>query len=276
MSTRISQWVRKQPVLAFYILAFVITWAGWIPQAAYSRGIFPFDNLLFYILGGVGPLLAGIIVHTVLHGKVNYGKLFRPLGQWRVNPIWYVVGLFGYAAMWVGSLALRGEVADGLAELGTPLSMLTLFLTSFLAAIPESIAWRGFALPRLQRRYNALVASLIVGVLWALWHLPLLFNRDSVMGTYPLVPFLVEVTALSIIYTWIFNNTRGSLLIVTLFHAASNTVGPFVGIEQTVVVTLVALLLVFIFGPAHLSRRSVRIVESDDSEPVAQSDYRMA
>jgi membrane protease YdiL (CAAX protease family) len=107
----------------------------------------------------------------------------------------------------------------------------------------------------LQARLTALTASLIVGGLWALWHLPLLFNTNSIMSSYPLLPYLLQVIALAVIYTVLFNSTAGSVLIVTLFHAASNTVGPFVGIEQTIVVSLVAVALVLLLGPANLARR---------------------
>ena len=92
-------------------------------------------------------------------------------------------------------------------------------------------AWRGFAQPRLQALYTALISSVIVGVLWALWQLPLLLNRDNVMSTLPILLWLLDVIARSIIHTWIFNSTRGSLRFVTLFHAESNTAGSFVSAE---------------------------------------------
>ena len=263
MTARISTWVRQQPLIAFYALAFAITWLGWVPQAAHSHGLFPFDSPLFYILGGVGPLLAAFIVLSVLRGKSDYEDLFRPLMRWRVGVIWYLVALFGYAALWIIAITLRGELATELEKLGPPLALIQVFLVSLLAAVPEEVAWRGFALPRFQARYNALTASLIVGVLWALWHLPLLLTQGTVMSSYPLVPYLFKVVAVSVIYTWIFNSTRGSLLIVTLFHAASNTVGPFAGLEQTLVFALAAAALILVFRPAHLSHQGERLEQKD-------------
>lgn len=275
MTASISTWIRKQPLLAFYLLAFAITWLGWLPQAAYSHGLFPFDSPIFYVLGGVGPLLAVMIVLRVLRGTSDYGDLFRPLWQWRTGMIWYFVALFGYPIMWLASLALSGDLVVELPKLGPPLAMLPGFLVSFLAAIPEEIAWRGFALPRLQSRYNALVSSLIVGVLWALWHLPLLLMKSNVMSTYPMIPYFLKVVAVSVVYTWIFNNTRGSLLIITLFHAASNTVGPFVGIEQTLVFSLVAAVIVMVFGAADLSRRGECSVQVDSPVVVSQVNQKI-
>ncbi|HEX5807535.1 MAG TPA: CPBP family intramembrane glutamic endopeptidase [Anaerolineales bacterium] len=263
MAANIVSWTRKQPLIVFYILAFSIAWLGWMPQAAYSHGLFPFDSPIFYILGGVGPLLAVFITLKILHGEVDYGSVFRPLWQWQFGVVWYFVALFGYPAMWLLTLMLNGDVSTGLAKLGTPLSILSTFLLAFLAAIPEQIAWRGFALPRLQARYTALISSLIVGVLWALWHLPLLLNNDNVMSTYPFFLWSIDVVARSIIHTWIFNSTRGSLLFVTSFHAASNTAGSFVGLENVVVSLVVVAVLIIVFGATHLARGYNRPVQKD-------------
>lgn len=263
MAASIATWVKKQPLFAFYILAFSITWLGWIPQAAYSRGLFPFDSPIFYVLGGVGPLLAVFITLKILRGKVDYGEVFRPLGQWRAGIVWYFVAVFGYPIMWLATVTLSGDLRAELAKLTTPLSLLPSFLIYFVAAIPEQVAWRGFALSRLQSRYSALTSSLIVGVLWGLWHLPLLFNTDNVMSTYPIGLFILDVTARSVMHAWIFNSTRGSLFFVTLFHAASNVVGTFVGIENLIVTFVVAALLVIVFGATHLSRQGERSIQKD-------------
>lgn len=256
MAAHIKEQVRKQPVLAFYMLAFAITWLGWLPQAAHAHGLFPFDSPVFYVLGGVGPMLAAYIVLRVLHGENATEELFAPLLRWRVGIGWYAVALGGYAVVWLAALALRGELGTAV-DLVTPsLALLATFAIRFVAAIPEEVAWRGFALPRLQARHGALAASLIVGVFWALWHLPLLLIKGDVMSTYPLAPYFLEVIAISVVYTWLYNSTRGSVLIVTIFHAASNVVGPFLGVEQTVAAVLVAAALVILWGPARLARHN--------------------
>jgi membrane protease YdiL (CAAX protease family) len=266
--------MRKQPLLAFYTLAFSISWLGWIPQAAHSRGLFPLDSPIFYVLGGVGPLLAVFIMLKVLQGKVDYGKVFHPLWQWHAGAIWYFVALFVYPAMWLATLFLSGDLKTELAKLGPPLTVLSTFLVAFLAAIPEQVAWRGFALPRLQARYTALISSLIVGVLWALWHFPLLLNTDNVMSTYPIFLWFLDVIARSIIHTWIFNSTRGSLLFVTLFHAASNTAGSFVGVENLAVSVVVVAILIIVFRPAHLSLGKERSIQKDSPLAISNLELR--
>jgi len=254
MATHIGEQVKKRPVFAFYILAFTITWLGWLPQAAYSHGLFPFDSPIFYVLGGVGPLLAAYIVLRILHGAGATEELFAPLLRWRVGVGWYAVALCGYPVIWLAALALKGELGTAIDQVTPSLTLLSAFAITFIAAIPEEVAWRGFALPRLQARHGALVASLIVGAFWALWHLPLLLIEGDVMSTYPMIPYFLELIALSVVYTWLYNSTRGSVLIVTIFHAASNVVGPFVGIEQTVAAFLAAAVLVMLYGPARLTR----------------------
>ena len=262
MTARISTWMGRQPVLAFYVLAFSITWLGWVPQALHSHGLFPFDSPLFYVLGGVGPMLAAFVVLRLLRGEEAYKALLGGLLRWRVGFVWYVVALFGYPAIWVVSIGISGEMGSELERVGPVVTLLPVFLISLLAAVPEEVAWRGFALSRLQARHSALLSSLIVGVLWALWHLPLLLNAGNVMSTYPLIPFFLAVVARAVVYTWLFNSTGGSVLMVTIFHAASNTVGTFVPVEALVTAVLAAAIAIG-FGPAHLSRRGSRIVQEE-------------
>ncbi len=258
MMARLGSWVRERPLVAFYLLAFVLTWLGWAPQALYSHGLFPFDSFIFYLFGGVGPLLAAYLVLRALHGDKAFGALFAPLLRWRVGAVWYGLALLGYPALRLAALVVAGEGATALDNVtlsaGWLLGLAPLFLSTFVAAIPEELAWRAFALPRLQARNGALVASLIVGFLWALWHLPLLLVKDSVMSTYPLLPFFVQSMALTVVYAWLYNST-GSALIITIFHAVSNMVGPFLGWPQAAVTVGVAIVIVAICGPVRLARR---------------------
>jgi uncharacterized protein len=266
MTARFAAWLRRQPVFAFYLLAFAITWLAWLPQAAHSRGLFPFDNPLFYILGGIGPMVAAFVVLRALK-KDAVKELFGPLLRWRVGTLWYAVALCGYPAIWLAAVAISGDPGRALEAVGPSLALLSLFFISLVAAVPEEVAWRGFALPRLQARYSALVSSLIVGVLWALWHLPLLLNADNVMSTYPLLPFFVAVLARAVLYSWLYNSTGGSVLIVTIFHAVSNTGFTFVPAEVLVSVVLVAI-IVIAFGPARLSHQSERVVQAGERRAV--------
>ncbi len=128
---------------------------------------------------------------------------------------------------------------------------------NFLANTCEEIGWRGFALSHLQKRHNALIATLIVGVLWGLWHLPLVFLAGS-MSEYPFLWFTI-IVANAFIYTWIYNSTKGSILLVALFHASENIAGAFITgvspIAYALVNGVVAIILIAALGSVNLSRR---------------------
>ena len=139
--------------------------------------------------------------------------------------------------------------------------------------IAEEFGWRGFALPKLQARIGALYAGLLIGVIWGLWHLPFFIFPEgaSVIGNIPFVWYLPLVTAWSVLFTWIYNNTNGSVLMMILFHAAINTTLGSLGLFQitsegarplllNVVLTwvVVAIIAAF-FGSAQLSRKRTSV-----------------
>jgi membrane protease YdiL (CAAX protease family) len=133
------------------------------------------------------------------------------------------------------------------------------------------MGWRGYVLPRLQAKYNAFSSSLIVGVIWGIWHLPK-FLGAGVSSEKSLAWFILAHLALAILYTWLYNYTRGSLLLVTLFHASGNTAGMFLpisfavtgGIVKNIMVVLyifVAIVVIVAAGPANLSRKEEKQVQ---------------
>jgi CAAX protease family protein len=219
------QSIRSRPLVTFFMLAFGITWAVWVPRAV---GI---------PVGAVGdlwtwvPAVAALLAAALTGGWGALTELGARLVRWRVGWRWYMVVVLGPAAFSVavallyalmgGSFAaatppaLRGE---------TPLVILPLFLLVLFVTdgVGEELAWRGFALPRLLTYHNALVASLILGVLWALWHLPLVWTEVAPLYQQPLWLLLLDMTAKSVIFTWIFLHTRGSVLVAALLHATTN------------------------------------------------------
>jgi len=133
------------------------------------------------------------------------------------------------------------------------------FVMSLLSNPWEEVGWRGFALPRLQKRHNALMATLAVGVLWGLWHLPLFFWTGNPMSDYPFLAWFIGTVAVSFVYTWLYNSAKGSLLVVTLFHVLGNTFGVIIsGVSiaaLAIVYCVMAVLLVAALGKDNLARR---------------------
>jgi uncharacterized protein len=174
----------------------------------------------------LGPTLAAFVMTGATEGRVGVRRLLHRIVLWRVGLRWYLFALIGVpVVMALGTLILPGGVASLLAlGPGFVLSYLGLFVFVFIIGGPlgEEPGWRGFALPRLQSLHGPLVGSLILGILWGLWHLPLFWTPWNTLTTFNVVVFVLATICLTIIYTWVFNNTKGSLLIVILLHASFN------------------------------------------------------
>jgi len=257
---------RKHAVWLFYVLALVISWIGWAPQVAASRGVAPFTHPVFglgYLLAGLGPALAAVIVVAWSEGRAGLKRLLAPLWAWRVEPGWYLVALLGPVVLFACATLVDSARAGrfiGWILVAPWYGVLLTLLTSLLSNVWEEIGWRGFALPRLQATYTSLMAALIVGVGWAIWHLPLSWIQGHPFGREPLLAWALGILAESVLYAWLYNRTGGSLLIVALFHAAINTVGglayggSYLGV--TIAAWVLAAILVAITGPSLAARRA--------------------
>lgn len=239
--------IRRHPLAAFFILAFVVTWAVWVPRAA---GV---------PTGAAGqlwtwaPAAAALLAAALTGGRAAVGDLGARLVRWRVGWRWYAVVVLGPAAFSLAVAALYALLGGSWAEAAppvlrgeTPLVLLPLFLVALLVTdgLGEELAWRGFALPRLLARHDALVASLVLGVLWAAWHLPLVWTEGAPLFGQPVWLLLLDMTAKSVLFTWVFLHTRGSVLLAALFHAATNlfVVSPAVADAGGVALPLLAAL----------------------------------
>ena len=255
--------MKKHPLLWFYILAFGISWLGWLPFVASSQGIFSCNNPLFnifLILPAIGPALAAFLV-IKFGEKGNPNSLFKSLFKWRIGAIWLSLAvLTPLLLLIVGKIlteylgfthVLEWQNEDRIAAL------ITAFIIALIANPWEEVGWRGFALPRFQQKHNALKSTLIVGALWGLWHLPLFLWRDNPMSNLPFLIWFIGVIAEAFIYTWIYNSTKGSLFAVALYHILGNTFGaliPGVSIYATVLTTcFAALLIIIIYGKENLA-----------------------
>ena len=274
-------------LVAFFALAFGLSWAVWLPTTLASRGLVGWElpPELSRTVGAFGPTLAALLVTAANNGWRGLRASLARLAIWRVGLGWY-----GFALLWPAahSLATTGvHVLLGAAppdfahppalwlypvprELfaAGPWPLLPfVFVQTLLLSSPmgEEPGWRGFALPRLQARLGALGASLVLGVLWGLWHLPLaLTSGDPTAGTFS-GWYLLGITGDAVLYTWLFNSTGASLLLVVLLHAAMSTTGLFlaatdgsevIGVALTWVAALAILLGPRKYAPAWASRPS--------------------
>jgi hypothetical protein len=275
-----SNFVKKYPAISMYIVASII---GGGMLAGIIAGVLP---EIFFLIAAFSASLAGIILTAIVSGKAGLKEMFRRLLIWRVGVGWWAFAMFAYGLFWLGGIALAVVFTDPAPEisLAQPLYMFFPLLIQqffFDSGLGEELGWRGFLLPRLQARYNALVSSIIVGIAWGLWHLPLFLVEGMPyyqMGqTWGVVPGLLAVTffvtvSWSILYTWIYNNTRGSLVLAFVFHAsqawfailtvsADSFLNSYIGYMATMSIT--AIVVVLIYGAQNLSRRNERIMLHD-------------
>lgn len=233
---RLKKYARQHPVILFFVLAYAITWSSWTPISyGYDRGLIELSPGIYalFVAGSFGPLLAGAIV-TYLRGS-SLRAWFGQALKWRVPLKWWLAALLTpfvlYTLMAAIHLLLGGTL--NWSEVAPLWSLPAGFLSVFLwGGGNEELGWRGFALPHLQQRYGALVSSLIIGVVWTLWHAPPGIVEMGLVGWALDLPFyMTSVTGIAIVATWLYNGSGGSVLLTMVFHAAVNVVQSLYPVE---------------------------------------------
>jgi membrane protease YdiL (CAAX protease family) len=271
-----TTWVRRHPYLTLVVLVYLLEWVVLVPHAADARGLISFHGTAAAVLGllsGWGPGLAAIIVTGLVAGRSGVRDLLRRYLIWRVNVGWYLLALFGTAGFILGGIGLHillGGKAPTLpiASVSLATAALVFVVTVIFGCLvnTEDLAWRGLALPLVQRRHGALVASLLIGIPEGLTHLPYFFVPGDFRQQVGLFWFMAFTLAVVIIMTWTFNNTGGSVLLAVLYHASQNAwanlldttpspgpndLRPFM--LAVVLMWIAAVVVIALFGPARLS-----------------------
>jgi membrane protease YdiL (CAAX protease family) len=274
--------IQRNPLISFFLLVFALTWPFLIVDALGSHGVFSFRlSFPLLILTGYMPTLAAVIVTGMTKGQAGIRTLFGKLMIARVGLRWYLFAIFGFGALCATAILLTnlsgvsptlpllsGDMPLSSNPLGFVLNILLLFVITGIVN-GEELAWRGFALPKLQEKYSALESSLILGVIWTMFHLPLFFTlTGSSQAHESFVGFLIGTVSLTVIFTWMYNHTRGSVLLAYLLHAGTNTWTRVFSIDNgnavegwilTGLTVLLAVIVLITAGPRDLSRSEVRI-----------------
>lgn len=268
-----TSFLKRHSLVCGLVLMFALTWL----IALGNAGILPYRApFAIAIWMGWGLSIAALIMTDLTEGRRAVFALLKRFLLWRVNWKWYLVALAMYPIIFSGAVALNAlwtqtplDFSDVMAHriFGASAELLVFILPFFIFdAITngEELAWRGYVLPRLQAHRSAFGASLILGVISGLWHVPRYLAPD---GDGPFGWFMLKAVVDAILYTWLYNNTRGSLLLVTIMHAAGNTAGVFLPMANTVssenlgallialaLEMVIAVIVILSAGPARLSR----------------------
>jgi uncharacterized protein len=233
----------RHPLVSFFVMAYAFSWIVWTPWVLGEdgAGLLPIDiseTASGYLNAAAilaGPTLSAFIMTATTEGREGVRRLLGRYVLWRVGLRWYLFALVGVPLiMLLGTMVYSMELPN-LGALGGPsylLSYLGYFalVTVLGGPLLEEGGWRGFALPRMERLHGPLLASLILGVLWALWHLPEFLVPSWAAssgggGVLGITLFTLTAITFTIVITWVFNNTRASLLLAILVHASIDTFG---------------------------------------------------
>ncbi|MEE4194349.1 MAG: CPBP family intramembrane glutamic endopeptidase [Anaerolineae bacterium] len=218
--------INQRQIVGFFSLTFIISWGCWLLLPR----ITDIPQHIILMLGTFGPSTVGLILALVTDSFQGFTRLLKKAFIWRVGIQWYLVSFVGAAVIILIALFLHQLNGGVVIQLNDPRQWYLIFpgflQVLFFSVIGEEFGWRGFALPRLLKQFNPLVSSIILGLLWGVWHLPLWWMPGNFHSQIPLLLFILHDVALSILMTWIYQNTKGSLLIALIFHTSVNlTIG---------------------------------------------------
>ena len=211
-------------VLKFFLITFAVTWTCWVLMIAIPVSASnPFQQVLL-LLGVFAPALVALLSTLRAEGRAGVRQLLQAVVHWQVAGRWYVFAVTYIVFIKLAVALIYRLITGAWPRFGTePLYIIPfaiLLSTPFQSG--EEIGWRGYALPRLAARFGLANASVLLGVVWALWHLPLFFFAEADTYHQPFLVYLAQVTAISVAIAWLWQRTGGSLLLTMLLHAAVN------------------------------------------------------
>ncbi len=221
-------WVQKHRLFIFFVLAFLWSWGWWsglifsTASDAVLSGNMPPSFIIFAIMGGFGPSIAGIATALLAGGRREAGALLSGIKKSRFGAGWYAASILTVPLLTLAQAGLQALTGRSVMFNVPGMMMVMGFVWPVFSSFGEEIGWRGYALPAMQKRFGILPASLLLGLVWGVWHLPSDYMAYSSYGWLFIPIFLllgpVNLTAHSVIMTFIYNRTKGSVLAMILYH----------------------------------------------------------
>ena len=213
-------------LLTFFVLAFAWSWTCWLLASAFKVDA-PIAAIVLSLAASIGPSLAAVLVMSYSNGRAGLRVwlarclLGRFAWRWALLAFLFPLVLMAMAA--AAHIALGGTLPPSPAARHVAMTALNIVLMFFVGGpLGEEFGWRGYALPALQVRMHWRIASVLLGVIWALWHLPLFYSAGTVQSHLPIGLYALSVIASSVLFAWLFNRSDGSIVPVLMLHTAVN------------------------------------------------------
>lgn len=271
--------LKQYPLVAYFCLAYAISWLLWLPLVAAAEGWIGPVSRYWHLVGSLGPALAALVFAGLMEGRAGVQQIYRGMVKWRVSRLWWAIAIggppaiFGIAiliARWLGSPWPDWGKVTQVAEY-PQLGWLALLVAEIIFyGYGEEVGWRGYVLPRLQSRYSALWASFLISIGWSLWHLPLFLVNESYrqMGIGGAIGWYFSMLTGAILMTWLYNSTAGSILLLAIFHGvldlvmANQAVGPELMNIMGMLTTLWGIVILVLERPTRLSHHA-KVVQQE-------------
>jgi membrane protease YdiL (CAAX protease family) len=217
-----TQSMTVKTLVPFLALTFGLTWGIaallilFTDQIVAIFGEITMSNPLF-ILAVYSPGIAGVLLVLWHYGLKGLVSFFRRLTLWRMSLVWWLFLILGIPAIVYAGAAVKGTISDPF-PFSPWYQVLPALAFALILGPIEEFGWRGLALPLLQRRFTPFWAGLILGIIWAVWHIPSFLMSGTPQSSWSFAPYFAGVVAISVILTPMFNDARGSLLIAVLYH----------------------------------------------------------
>lgn len=255
---------KKNPLVAYFVLTFAFTW-GMVGLILLK--VLPLE--VGFLLATLGPTVGAVVVCSFNGEPGSLRSWLNSYSRWRVSPVAYLVALSPLPVVAIGvgiSALVGGDVAVPETRFSVGFLVSTFVASLLLGPLGEEGGWRGFALPRLQRRFGALIGTVILGLIWIAWHLPVWLLPDSPMAEDPFLLWALYCLAMTVVMTVAYNCSGGSILVAMVAHGSANFATSFVmglGLLSVarffalvpLLLLLLAVILIGVFGPSRLGSR---------------------
>lgn len=260
--------VEKNKLVAFVLFAYAFSWLCWSPVIHIIRAdLFasPGWAIALIFLGGYGPSFSALLMSAITGGWVSVKTLVKKLFNWRVGFNWYAIIFLIWPIIFALGASLYVKLGGSLGSTNyglLPWIPAVYVVSIFLGPLAEELGWRGFALPILYEKYGFVGSSIILGIIWAMWHAPLFWAATGTavsgfdVNATNVSLFVLWTVGASVIYTWVYKNTCGSVLIAVLLHLSTNASGTVLGLlfpelsiddKQTIYYCTLTVLMLLIF-----------------------------